>query len=123
MQNISSELKEIALLPRSRKYEVFEIEQQFDARDTEKDLKSPCRGLGLEKISSKCSLFSLSESTMYFDKGRRSDATRLLYNEDSSEDEDDSDWDSGDAASYTESMGTFFNKSGTVYDPERETCL
>ena len=124
LQNISSELKEIALLSRSRKYEVYEIQQEFDARDTEKDLKAPCRGLGLEKISSKCSLFSLSESTMYFDKGRKTDATRrLLYNEDSLEDEDDSDWDSGDAASYTESMGTFFNKSGTVYDPERETCL
>lgn len=121
LRNISSELKEVSLVPRSRKYEVYEIQKQFDVQEA--DLKTPCRGLGVEKISSKCSLFSLSESTMYIDKRKGRDSARqLLYNQDSSEVEDDG-WDSGDSQSYTESMHTFFGKSGSVYDPERETFL
>lgn len=116
LKNISSELREISLVHRSRKYEVQQVQQEFENQD--KDLLTPCRGLGLEKVSSKCSLFSLSESTMYIDRRRGRDSVRrLLSNEDFS-DAEDVEWDDG--TSYAESMGTFFGNSGSVYDPERE---
>ena len=126
LQNISSELKEISLVSRSRKYEVHEMQKRFNAQDKDVDLKPPCRGLGLEKVTSKCSLFSLSESTMYFDKPKRCwDALRerLLNDEDSSENEDDYGWESDDTKSYSESMRTYFGKSENIYDPDRETIL
>ena len=124
LQNISTELKEASLVPRSRKYKVHKIQKQFDTQDKKEDLKTPCRGLGLEKVSSRCSLFSLSESTMYLDKRKGRDSVRrLLYHEDSSEDEDYGEWDSGETTSYGESMGTFFRNSDRVYDPEKETIL
>lgn len=128
LKNISSELKQTSLLPRSRKYKVYEIQQRFDDRDApDEDLKKPCKGLGLEKISSKCSLFSLTESTMYLANRRGGDMKRLLNKEDSSEDED---WDSdtaksytGDAISYAESVCTIFGKRNSVCTPDRETRL
>ena len=121
LRNISSELKDISLLQRSRRYEVQEVQKKFDNQDQDydKDLRTPCRGLGLEKVSSKCSLFSLRESTMYIDRLRkgRDSVRKLLSNEDAS-DVEDAEWEDG--TSYAESMRTFFGNSGTIYDPERE---
>ena len=124
LQNVRRELKEMSLLPRSRKYEVHKIQKQFDAEEKAMNLKSPCRGLGLEKISSKCSLLSLNESTMYLDrhKGRNeSIRKRLLNDDDWSESEVDNDWESDDAKPYAESMGTFFRTPERNCDPDRKS--
>ena len=126
LQNVRRDLKEMFLLPRSRKYEVYKIQKQFDAEEKSMNLKSSCRGLGLERISSKCSLLSLSESTMYLDrhKGRNeSIRKRLLNYDDWSESEDDRDWESDDEKPYAESMGTFFRTPERKSDPDRETIL
>ncbi|XP_074631330.1 polycystin-1-like protein 2 isoform X3 [Acropora palmata] len=126
LQNISCELQEISLLPRSRKYEVSK-KILSKHKDNEMN-KSPCRGLGMEKISSKSSLFSLSESTMYLNRriGRES-VKRLLFNEVSSEDED---WNTSDSTSHTssltsfaDSIGSLFGKPEVVREQVRETLL
>lgn len=123
LRNISNELKEISLMNRSGKYEVHEVQKQFDIQDGQprKDLRTPCKGLGLEKMSSRCSLFSLSESTMYLGRRKGRDSIRKLLGNESNEDAsdvEDAEWDDG--TSYAESMRTFFGNSGSIYDPERE---
>ncbi|XP_068681978.1 polycystin-1-like protein 2 isoform X4 [Montipora foliosa] len=130
LQNISCELKQISLLHRSRRYEVYKTQQQFESQDKDnaKVMKSPCRGLGLEKISSMCSLFSLSESTMFLDKRiARDSLRRLLHKQDSSEEED---WDSSDTtshagsvSSFADSMGSFFGKSDHAREQAKETLI
>ena len=121
LRNISSELRDISILHRSRRYKVYEVQKKYGIQDQkfDEELRVPCRGLGIEKVSSKCSLFSLSESTMYIDRLRkgRDSVRKLLGNEDSSDVEDTA-WDDG--TSYAESMTTFFGGSGTIYDMDRE---
>lgn len=122
LRNISNELKEISLVNRSGKYKVHEVQKQFEIEIDEPckdlDLRTPCKGLGLEKVSSKCSLFSLSESTMYLDRRKGRDSIRRLLGNDDTSDVEDAEWDDG--SSYAESMRTFFGGSGSIYDPERE---
>lgn len=122
LRNISNELREISLVHRSGKYKVHEVQKKFEieAERTCTDLRTPCKGLGLEKMSSKCSLFSLSESTMYLDRRKGRDSIRRLLNNDENSDDENGDCD--DQTSYAESMRTFFgnSQSGSVYDPERE---
>lgn len=122
LRNISNELREISLVHRSGKYKVHEVQKKFEieAERACTDLRTPCKGLGLEKMSSKCSLFSLSESTMYLDRRKGRDSIRRLLNNDENSDDENGDCD--DQTSYAESMRTFFgnSQSGSVYDPERE---
>lgn len=123
LRNISNELKEICLTHRSGKYKVHDAQKKFEieAERAATDLRTPCKGLGLEKMSSKCSLFSLSESTMYLDRRKGRDSIRRLLNSDSNSDVEDCDLD--DQTSYAESMGTFFgnSRSGSVYEPFNES--
>lgn len=52
------------------KYKVYDVQKKFEI-EVERvviDLRIFCKGLGLEKMFSKCSLFSLSESIMYLDR-------------------------------------------------------
>lgn len=58
---------------------------------------------------------------MYLDRRKGRDSIRRLLDNDGISDVEEGDWD--DQTSYAESMGTFFgnSRSGSVYDPERET--
>lgn len=122
LRSISNELKQVSLVHRSGRYKVHEEQKKFEieAERACTELRTPCKGLGLEKMSSKCSLFSLSESTMYLDRRKGRDSIRRLLDNDGISDVEEGDWD--DQTSYAESMGTFFgnSRSGSVYDPERE---
>ena len=123
LRNISNELKDISLAHRSGKYKVHDVQKKFKIEPERAaiDLRTPCKGLGLEKISSKCSLFSLSESTMYLDRRKGRDSIRKLLNNDDNSDAEDGNWD--DHTSYAESMRTFFgnSRSGSVYEPFNES--
>ena len=105
LRKIRNELKEMTFLPQCRKYRV-QRQAKTQAQENSDDFKTPCKGLDIEKISSKCSLFSLSESDLYLNRGPGRDSLRgLLRGEETSEEEDT---EVDDGTSYTESMTSFF---------------